>query len=76
VYLVTPYGLAWQVQSSFDRLILQVWPSALLVFFVLLRSVVDSPSSEVAKSAAKRKSPLRSAKPVSAAKSPAAQRVK
>jgi hypothetical protein len=42
VYLITPYSLAWQVQSSFDRLILQVWPSFLFVFFVVLRSVADA----------------------------------
>ncbi|MGA2878568.1 MAG: hypothetical protein ABSG13_06425 [Bryobacteraceae bacterium] len=63
VYLMTPYALAWQVQSSFDRLILQVWPSALLVFFVLLRSVVDPVAAPVAKSAVTRKSPIQSGKP-------------
>jgi hypothetical protein len=41
VYLMTPSTLAWQVQSSFDRLVLQVWPSFLLVFFVVLRRVED-----------------------------------
>jgi hypothetical protein len=56
VYLVTPYGLAWQVQSSFDRLILQLWPSFLLVFFVLLRSVADPAPVAIAKTAVKRKS--------------------
>ena len=76
VYLVTPYGLAWQVRSSFDRLILQVWPSFLLVFFVLLRSVVDAAPAITAKNATTRKSPIRSAKPIAAGKSPAAQKVK
>jgi len=76
VYLVTPYGLAWQVQSSFDRLILQVWPSFLFVFFVLLRSVADSAPATVAKSAVTRKSPIRSAKAAAAGKSPAGQKVK
>ena len=68
VYLVTPYGLEWQVQSSFDRLILQIWPSFLLVFFVLLRSVADPAPVAVAKSPVTRKSPLRSAKPAPAGK--------
>jgi hypothetical protein len=56
VFLVTPYVLGWQLQSSFDRLILQIWPSALLVFFVQLRSVADTaPLAAPAKSAATRK---------------------
>lgn len=42
VLLITPYGLEWQVQSSFDRLILQVWPAALLVFFMQLPGVRDA----------------------------------
>jgi glucan phosphoethanolaminetransferase (alkaline phosphatase superfamily) len=74
VLLITPYALAWQVQSSFDRLILQLWPSFLLVFFVLLRRVVDPAPASVAKSPATRKSPLRSAKPVPAARTPLPKR--
>jgi hypothetical protein len=47
VLLITPYGLAWQVQSSFDRLLLQIWPSVLFVFFVQLQSVCDpAPAAE------------------------------
>jgi hypothetical protein len=68
VYLVTPYGLAWQVQSSFDRLILQVWPSFLLVFFVLLRSVADPAPVALAKNTEARKSPIRSSKLAAAGK--------
>jgi hypothetical protein len=70
VYLMTPYALAWQVQSSFDRLILQVWPAFLLVCFVFLRSVVDPAPVVIEKTAEARKSPLRSSK------HPAAQKVK
>jgi hypothetical protein len=76
VYLMTPYALAWQVQSSFDRLILQVWPGFLLVFFVFLRSVVDPTPVVTEKIAAARKSPLRSAKTASSSKTPATQKVK
>lgn len=68
VYLVTPYGLEWQIQSSFDRLILQVWPSFLLVFFVLLRSVADPAPVAAPKSPVTRKSPTRSARPAPAGK--------
>jgi len=63
VYLITPASVAWHVQTSFDRLILQVWPSALLVFFVQLRSVVDTVLPAVAsKRAVPRKSPARAGK--------------
>jgi len=64
VYLITPYGLAWQVQSSFDRLLLQIWPSVLLVFFIQLRSVADPVAAAVPAKGATRKSPERSNKPV------------
>jgi hypothetical protein len=64
VYLITPYGLAWQVQSSFDRLLLQIWPSVLLVFFIQLRSVADPVAEAVPAKGATRKSLVRSNKPV------------
>jgi hypothetical protein len=41
VFLITSTDLTLMLQTTFDRLLLQVWPSFLLVFFVLLRSVVD-----------------------------------
>jgi hypothetical protein len=64
--LITPYTLTWQVQTSFDRLILQVWPGALLVFFAQLRSVANpAPSPVPVKNAAARKPPVRS-KPATA----------
>ena len=67
--LATPSGAAWQVQTSFDRLILQVWPSALLVFFVLLRRIMDpAPSAPPIKNAAARRSQGLSAKPALAGK--------
>ncbi len=60
VLLITPWSLTWQVQTSFDRLILQVWPSGLLVFFMLLRSVEDAVPPVVAiKNAMTRKSSKR-----------------
>ncbi len=68
VYLITPYGLEWQVQSSFDRLLLQLWPSFLLVFFVQLRSVADAaPVAAPVKNAA-RKTPARSSQAAAAGK--------
>jgi hypothetical protein len=41
VYLITPSGVAWEVQSSLARLILQIWPGILLVFFLVLSKVAD-----------------------------------
>jgi hypothetical protein len=63
VLLITPYGLEWQVQSSFDRLLLQVWPAALLIFFVQLPGVHDAAVPAVAaKAPAARKASARAGK--------------
>ena len=40
-FLITPNGATWQVETALDRLILQIWPAALLIFFVWLRRVAD-----------------------------------
>lgn len=34
VYILFPNDVAWQVNTSVERLLLQVWPAALLVFFL------------------------------------------
>jgi len=34
VYVITPKDLAWQLEFSLSRLLLQLWPSALLAFFL------------------------------------------
>ena len=36
VYLITPHDLAWQLATSFDRTIMQVFPSLLFLFFCCL----------------------------------------
>lgn len=41
VYLLTPTDLAWQLRSSIERLMLQLWPSALFTLFLALRSPDD-----------------------------------
>jgi hypothetical protein len=33
VYLITPHDLAWQIGTSFDRTVMQVFPSFLFLFF-------------------------------------------
>ena len=37
IFLVTPHGLEWQLTSAGGRLLMQLWPSALFVFFMVLR---------------------------------------
>jgi hypothetical protein len=36
VYLVTPYDLYWHLRFSLTRLFLQVWPSAVFLFFLVV----------------------------------------
>jgi hypothetical protein len=38
IYLITPWDLARHLGTSADRLILQLWPSTLFLFFVLART--------------------------------------
>jgi hypothetical protein len=41
-YVITPSDLAWHLGTSFGRLILQLWPAALLLCFAVISSVADS----------------------------------
>ena len=34
IYVALPGDASWQVQTSFERLLLQLWPSVLLAFFI------------------------------------------
>lgn len=36
VYLITPNGLEWQLETSARRLLLQLWPGALATFFLIV----------------------------------------
>lgn len=40
-YVITPSDLAWHLGTSFGRLILQLWPAALLLCFAVISSVAD-----------------------------------
>ena len=51
VYLTTPQDLAWHLRTSLPRLLLQLWPSAVFVYFLLL----ETPEQALAKA------PVRSA---------------
>ena len=41
VYLISPYDLRWHLTTSLDRLIVQLWPSILLLFFLLARQPIE-----------------------------------
>lgn len=46
-YLCTPHDLSWHLSTSFDRLILQIWPTVLLAYFLW----VQTPEELLAKQA-------------------------
>jgi hypothetical protein len=37
IFLITPHPLDWQLGTAGERLLLQLWPSALFVFFMVIR---------------------------------------
>ncbi len=37
-YVITPYDLAWHLKYSLNRLLLQLWPSFVFCFFMLLKT--------------------------------------
>jgi len=37
IYVITPYDLYWHLRFSLNRLFLQLWPSALFLFFLAVR---------------------------------------
>lgn len=52
VYVATPHDLKWHLDTSLNRLLMQLWPSAVFVYFLCVRTpeeaVAESPSSQVA----------------------------
>lgn len=42
-YLTTPFDLAWHLNSSFDRVLWQLWPLGLFTGFLLLGRLEDAP---------------------------------
>jgi hypothetical protein len=38
IYLITPYEIYWHLRFSLDRLFMQMWPSAIFVFFARVGS--------------------------------------
>ncbi|MBI1922562.1 MAG: hypothetical protein HYS23_15945 [Geobacter sp.] len=42
IYLITPHDLAWHLESSMHRLLLQLWPSAIFSFLLISRFPEDA----------------------------------
>ena len=38
VYLLSPYDLGWHLRTSLNRLLCQLWPSNLFIFFLIART--------------------------------------
>jgi hypothetical protein len=38
IYIMTPYDLHWHLKYSLNRLFLQLWPSAIFLFFMVMRT--------------------------------------
>jgi hypothetical protein len=45
IFLITPQSLEWQLTSAGGRLLLQLWPSALFLFFMVLRDPFSDSSA-------------------------------
>jgi hypothetical protein len=48
VYLTTPHDVAWHVDFSADRLLLQLWPTGLLLFFLRVAAPEEKWRAEAA----------------------------
>lgn len=38
IYLITPYDLSWHLKNSLPRLLIQLWPSILLIYFMIVHT--------------------------------------
>lgn len=50
IYILTPYSLTWQINTSLNRLLLQLWPSFILLFFM----VISTPEEAIERSKKKK----------------------
>jgi hypothetical protein len=42
VYVITPHNLAWHLNFSLDRVLMQLWPLAIFTFFLLVRTMEEA----------------------------------
>jgi hypothetical protein len=47
VYVITPTDLEWQLGNSLNRILLQLWPAAVLVFFYVTRTPEEALAAPV-----------------------------
>jgi len=57
VYVAFPNDLIWQLNTSLDRLLLQLWPSILLAFFLATKSLEVQPQTRAPKGKGAKRSP-------------------
>ncbi len=38
IFIITPFDLAWHLATTLDRLLMQLWPSFIFVFFLSVRT--------------------------------------
>jgi hypothetical protein len=44
IYLITPYDIYWHLRFSLTRLLLQLWPSAIFLFFLAVPRRAGAPA--------------------------------
>ena len=47
VYVITPFDLSWHLQTSVLRLLIQVWPSFVLTYFLIVNTLPEAPAMGV-----------------------------
>ena len=57
IYLITPYDLYWHLRFSLARLFMQLWPSAVFLFFLALPKPENDPATYPTESAKGLRSP-------------------
>ena len=38
IYVITPYDLKWHLKYALNRLLVQLWPSVVFLFFMIVRT--------------------------------------
>jgi hypothetical protein len=57
IYIAVPNDMEWQLNTSLERLLLQLWPSALLAFFM----AANSPQLAAIRKEAEKRKPVKRA---------------
>jgi hypothetical protein len=46
IFIITPHGLRYQIETSLDRLWMQLWPSAVFAFFLFVKTPEEAMAPE------------------------------